>query len=134
NVYRDEVRHMVGRKLGDLHSAGDIAGRTVNIAGVVLSLRVQNTASGRMGIVTLADDSGRHEVVVFREVFDRHRHKLREDELLVMEVRGRQRYRNPDAEGEGNGGGDSTLRLEAVNILDLNEARNRYARGIRLTC
>jgi DNA polymerase-3 subunit alpha len=90
-----------------------------------------------MGIVTLADDTGRHEVVVFREVFDRHRHKLREDELLVIEVRGRQRYRSPEAEGEGgngNGGGDNSLRLEAQNILDLNEARNRYARGIRLTC
>ena len=137
NVYRDEVRRMVGKKLGELQTAGDLAGRTVSIAGVVLSVRVQNTASGRMGIVTLADDTGRHEVVVFREVFDRHRHKLREDELLVIEVRGRQRYRSPEAEGEGgngNGGGDNSLRLEAQNILDLNEARNRYARGIRLTC
>ena len=24
--------------------------------------------------------------------------------------------------------------MEALNILDLNEARNRYARGLRLTC
>ncbi|RPJ46543.1 MAG: DNA polymerase III subunit alpha [Betaproteobacteria bacterium] len=135
NVYRDEVRRMVGKKLGELQTAGDIAGRTVSIAGVVLSVRVQNTASGRMGIVLLADDTGKHEVVVFREVFDRHRHKLREDELLVIEVRGRQRYRNPEAEGEaGNGGGDNSLRLEAINILDLNEARNRYARSLRLTC
>jgi DNA polymerase-3 subunit alpha len=132
NVYRDEVRRMVGKKLGDLQTAGDIGGRTANVAGVVLSVRVQNTASGRMGIVTLADDTGKHEVVVFREVFDRHRHKLREDELLVIEVRGRQRYRNPDA--EDSGGGDNSLRLEAMDIMDLNEARNRYARGIRLTC
>ncbi|MBX9903719.1 MAG: DNA polymerase III subunit alpha [Burkholderiales bacterium] len=137
NVYRDEVRRMVGKKLGDLQTASDIGGRTANIAGVVLSVRVQNTASGRMGIVTLADDTGKHEVVVFREVFDRHRHKLREDELLVIEVRGRQRYRSPDAEdggGGGGGAGDNSLRLEAMDIMDLNEARNRYARGIRLTC
>ena len=132
NAYGDEVRRMVGKKLGDLQTASDIGGRTANIAGVVLSVRVQNTASGRMGIVTLADDTGKHEVVVFREVFDRHRHKLREDELLVIEVRGRQRYRNPDAEDAG--GGDNSLRLEAMDIMDLNEARNRYARGIRLTC
>ena len=137
NVYRDEVRRMVSKKLGDLQTASDIGGRTANIAGVVLSVRVQNTASGRMGIVTLADDTGKHEVVVFREVFDRHRHKLREDELLVIEVRGRQRYRSPEAEDSGNGGngaGDNSLRLEAMDIMDLNEARNRYARGIRLTC
>ncbi len=135
NVYRDEVRCMVAKRLGDLQTAGDLAGRNVTIAGVVLSLRVQNTASGRMGIVTLADDSGKHEVVVYREAFDRFRHKLREDELLLIEVRGRQRYRSAESEGEnGNGGGDNALRLEALNILDLNEARNRYARGIRLTC
>ena len=132
NIYRDEVRRMVSKKLAELQTASDIAGRTVSIAGVVLSLRVQNTASGRMGIVTLADDTGRHEVVVFREAFDRFRHKLREDELLVIEVRGRQRYRNPEQEAEN--GGDNTLRLEAMNVLDLNEARNRYARGIRLVC
>ncbi len=132
NVYRDEVRRMVSKKLGELQTASDIAGRTVSIAGVVLSVRVQNTASGRMGIVTLSDDTGKHEVVVFREAFDRFRHKLREDELLVIEVRGRQRYRNPEQEAEG--GGDNTLRLEAMNVLDLNEARNRYARGIRLVC
>ncbi|MGE0558121.1 MAG: DNA polymerase III subunit alpha [Burkholderiales bacterium] len=135
NVYRDEVRRMVGKRLGELQTASDIGGRTVSVAGVVLSVRVQNTASGRMGIVLLADDTGKHEVVVFREAFDRFRHKLREDELLVIEVRGRQRYRSAESEAEnGNGGGDNGLRLEAMNILDLNEARNRYARGIRLVC
>jgi hypothetical protein len=86
-----------------------------------------------MGIVLLADDTGKHEVVVFREAFDRFRHKLREDELLVMEIRGRQRYRSAEAESD-NGGGDNSLRLEALNVLDLNEARNRYARGIKLIC
>jgi DNA polymerase-3 subunit alpha len=88
-----------------------------------------------MGIVLLADDTGKHEIVVFREAFDRFRHKLREDELLVMEIRGKQRYRSAESEGENGGnGGDNSLRLEAVNVLDLNEARNRYARGIKLIC
>jgi len=134
NVYRDEVRRMVAKKIGELQSPSDLAGRNVTIAGVVLSVRVQNTASGRMGIVLLADDTGKHEVVVYREAFDRFRHKLREDELLLIEVRGRQRYRSAESEGENGNGGDNTLRLEAMNVLDLNEARNRYARGIRLVC
>ncbi len=134
NVYRDEVRRMVGRKLGELQTASDIAGRSVTVAGVVLSLRVQNTASGRMGIVLLSDDTGKHEIVVFREAFDRFRHKLREDELLVMEIRGRQRYRSAESESDNGNGADNSLRLEALNVLDLNEARNRYARGIRLIC
>ena len=134
NVYREEVRRMVSRKLGELQTASDIAGRSVTVAGVVLSVRVQNTASGRMGIVLLADDTGKHEIVVFREAFDRFRHKLREDELLVMEIRGRQRYRSAESESDNGNGADNSLRLEALNVLDLNEARNRYARGILLIC
>jgi len=94
---------------------------------------MQNTASGRMCVLHLADDSGRHEVVVFREAFERHRPKLREDELLVLEVRLRApRVRGANAESDA--GPDFGMRIEALNVLDLGEARNRFARGVRLIC
>ena len=132
NVYRDSVRQMVGKRLCELQTASDIGNRTLTIAGVVLSVRIQNSANGRMGIVLLADDTAKHEVVVYREAFERFRHKLRDDELLLIEVRGRQRYRNPDAAEDA--AADNGLRLEAQEILDWNEARNRYARRLQLRC
>ena len=80
DIYRDEVRRFIRTRLSDLGGAGgDYAGRTYWVAGVMLGSRVQTTASGRMGIIQLADDSGRFEIVAFREVFEKHRHKLRED-------------------------------------------------------
>jgi DNA polymerase-3 subunit alpha len=86
-----------------------------------------------MGVIQLADDSGRFEIVAFREVFEKHRQKLKEDELLVLEVRLRA-ARARVVNGEGDSGPDFGMRIEALNALDLAEARNRFARGVRITC
>ncbi len=134
DIYRDEVRRFIRTRLADLGSVGgDSAGRSCWVAGIVLGSRVQTTASGRMGVIQLADDSGRFEIVAFREVFEKHRHRLREDELLVLEVRLRA-ARMRAANGEGDAGQDYGVRIEAINIHDLAEARNRFARAVRLTC
>ncbi|HXV09884.1 MAG TPA: DNA polymerase III subunit alpha [Burkholderiales bacterium] len=134
DIYKDEVRRFIRTRLADLGSAGsDSAGRSYWVAGIVLGSRVQTTASGRMGVIQLADDSGRFEVVAFREVFEKHRHKLREDEPLVLEVRLRA-PRMRAAIGEGDAGQDYGVRIEAINVHDLGEARNRFARAVRLTC
>src|SRR5512134_1178326 len=135
NIYRDEVRRFVRTRLADLGAAGngDYAGRTHWVAGVVIGTRVQTTASGRMGVIQLADDSGRFEIVAFREVFEKHRPKLKEDELLVLEVRLRA-ARARVVNGESDSGPDFGMRIEALNVLDLAEARSRFARGVRITC
>jgi DNA polymerase-3 subunit alpha len=135
NIYRDEVARFIRTRIADLVSggSGDFAGRSHWIAGVVIGTRVQNSANGRMGIVQLADDTGRYEIVAFREVFEKHRHKLKDDELLVLEVRLRSaRMRGGGTEADG--GQEFGVRIEAVNILDLQEARTRFARGVRLVC
>ena len=134
DIYREEVRRFVRTRLADLANSGaDYSGRSYWVAGVVLGVRIQNTASGRMGVVHLADDTGRFEVVVFREAFEAHRHKLKEDELLVLEVRLRS-ARMRAGNGEAEAGADYGMRIEAVNALDLGEARNRFARAVRLVC
>jgi len=136
NIYRDEVRRFVPARLADLGASGngDYAGRTCWIAGVVLGTRVQTTASGRMGVIQLADDSGRFEIVAFREVFEKYRQKLKEDELLVLEVRLRMARARAAVNGETDAGPDFGMRIEALNVLDLAEARNRFARGVQITC
>jgi DNA polymerase-3 subunit alpha len=134
DTYKDEVRRFIRTRLADLGSVGgDYAGRSYWVAGIVLGFRVQTSAGGRMGVIQLADDSGRFEVVAFREVFEKHRHKLREDELLVLEVRLRA-PRMRAGNGEADAGQDYGVRIEAINIHDLAEARNRFACAVRLTC
>jgi len=136
NIYRDEVRRFVRTRLADLGASGngDYTGRGSWVAGVVLGTRVQTTASGRMGVIQLADDSGRFEIVAFREVFEKCRQKLKEDELVVLEVRLRAARMRAPVNGEGEPAPDFGMRIEALNVLDLAEARNRFARGVQITC
>jgi DNA polymerase-3 subunit alpha len=136
NIYRDEVRRFARTRIADLASLapGDYAGRTYWIAGVVMGARVQATSSGRLGVVMLADDTDSAEVIFFGETFDRFRPKIREDELLVLEVQLRARGASRSGNGEYDAAGEARASIRAVNALDLGEARNRFARGVRLTC
>jgi DNA polymerase-3 subunit alpha len=136
DIYRAEVRRFIPTRLAELGASGngDYAGRTYWVTGVVLGSRTQTTASGRMGVIRLGDDSGRFEIVAFREVFEKHRQKLKEDELLVLEVRLRAARARAAVIGEAEPGPDFGMRIEALNVLDLAEARNRFARGVRITC
>ena len=137
NIYRDEVRRFTRTRIGELASLspGDYAGRTYWVAGVVMGVRIQNTSSGRMGIITLADDSDSNEVIFFGEIFDKFRQKIREDELLVLEVQLRARGGGGRmVNGEYESGAEARASIRAVNALDLTEARNRFARGVRIVC
>src|SRR5207244_12404972 len=98
----------------------------VRIAGVVMTLRTQTSRRGKMGFVTLDDGKDTAEIVIYNETFDAHRHLLREDVLLVAEVRVQQRM---NEEGQVQG-----LRIVADAVYDLPAARRKFARGLKLRC
>ena len=98
----------------------------VLVAGIVTALRVQTGRRGKMAIVTLDDGKGRAEVLVYNETFDGVRGLLREDQLVIMEVRATQRM-SDDGELAG-------MRVIAENVYDLGTVRRRYAKGLRLAC
>ena len=92
------------------------------LAGVVHSLRTQMTRRGRMGVILLDDGNARVELTVFNELFEQHRHWLKEDQLLVAEGK----VAHDDFSG--------SLRISADKLYDLQSARSRFAKAIRLTC
>jgi DNA polymerase-3 subunit alpha len=98
----------------------------VMVAGIVTALRVQTGRRGKMAFVTLDDGKGRAEVLVYNETFDNVRTLLREDQLVVMEVKVSQRM-SEDGEAQG-------LRIIAENVLDLAALRRRFAKGLRIAC
>ena len=98
----------------------------VRIAGVVTTLRTQTSRRGKMAFVTLDDGADTAEMVIYNETFDAHRHLLREDMLLVAEVRVQQRM-NEDGQMQG-------LRIVADALYDLPAARRKFARGLKLCC
>ncbi len=129
--YREELRSLTGTSLAELEAKleqrpdeGENRGRgrqeTVRIAGLVVGVRVRNTNSGRMGVATLDDRSGRAELVLFNDDFNQYRERLEPDTLLV-------------AEGtvtlDDYAGG---VRMRARRVLTLDEARAQWARALCL--
>ena len=101
------------------HAAGEARARRrrVWIAGVVFSARVQMTRRGRMMVVMLDDGTAQVEISVFNELFEKHRDKLKEDALLVVQGK----VQRDDFTGG--------LRVSAEELLDLAGLRDDTPRG-----
>jgi DNA polymerase-3 subunit alpha len=117
-AHREEVAAFARTRLADIQPQG----QPVTVAGVVYAIRTTQTKRGRMAIVVLDDGTARVELPVFNELFEQHRAWLKEDQLLIVE--GKATF---DNFSQG-------LRLTADRLYDLNSARNRFARSMRLYC
>ena len=113
---------MVKTSLGNLVPRND----RVLVAGIVTTMRIQTGRRGKMAFVTLDDGRGRVELMVYNETLDGVRALLREDQLVVAEVRVMQRV-SDDGEVQG-------MRVIAEAIYDLEAFRKRWAKGLRLAC
>ncbi len=116
SVFERELKGFPRTPLAKLASAGDRAW----IAGVVSSARVQMTRRGRMMTVLLDDGSAQVEISVFNEQFEKHRDKLKEDRLLVVQGKVQR--------DEFIGG----LRVTADELLDLASLRARFGARLRI--
>ncbi|SPJ18279.1 DNA polymerase III subunit alpha [Burkholderiales bacterium] len=105
--FESEARRIAPTRLADLKQARE----SVRVAGIVVSVRQQNTRRGRMCAVLIDDASAQLEVAVFAELFDRRRAFLKEDQLIF--VTGRARFDEFS----------QRLALSADDVMDLAEAR-----------
>ncbi|MEM7207131.1 MAG: DNA polymerase III subunit alpha [Pseudomonadota bacterium] len=129
--YRDELAGFTnGRILDQCEKveSGSSGGRrrkkdieTVT-AGLVVAIRSKNLSSGgKMGFVTLDDRSARLDVVIGPELFEASAGIIQKDAVLV--VGGELGY------DDFSGG----YRVRANSILDINNARARYARCLEVS-
>ena len=129
--YRDELRGLTGTTLQGLADqlerrpdSGNGRRRrqeTTRIAGLVVGIRLRNTQNGRMAVVTLDDQTGRAEVVLFNEDYRTHQEHLVADTLIVVE--------GTVALDDYAGG----VRMRAQRVLTLDEARAEWARVLELS-
>ncbi|MBS0003308.1 MAG: DNA polymerase III subunit alpha [Thioalkalivibrio sp.] len=129
--YREELRCLTGTTLQAL--AAQLESRpdngqsrrrrqdTARIAGLVVGIRLRNTQNGRMAIVTLDDQTGRAEVVLFNEDYRQYQEHLCADTLIVVE--------GTVALDDYAGG----IRMRAQRVLTLDEARAEWARVLDLS-
>lgn len=115
--YQDELRVLVKRRIADLQPE-----RTPQrVAGLVVDVRLRKTKSGKnIASVLLDDRSGRIEVTVFADEYERARDKLVVDRVLVMEgTVSQDEYRNG-------------LGMRVSQIRDLLDMRNEQARYLQI--
>ncbi len=115
--YERELAHVASTRLGNLQ--GD-RNRSCTVAGLVVALQIRQTARGAMAFVTLDDRTGRVELKLFNEAYQRFRTLLERDRVLVAV--------GPVAVDEYSG----ALAMTVDELLDLDQTRSRYARALVL--
>jgi len=119
-TYESELRGFAPTRLDQVSAQSN----TVMLAGIVVSQRIQMTRRGRMGVLVLDDSYARLELTVFNELYEQHRHWLKEDALIVVEGKV-SKSQFDDSEN---------LRISAEALYDLQSARSKFARALKITC
>ncbi|WP_425891897.1 DNA polymerase III subunit alpha [Aeromonas veronii] len=120
NQYSCELRRYTSGRLCDLHPTSRDTVTTA--AGLVIAARSMVTKRGnKMGIFTLDDRSGRLDVTLFSEALEKYEELMQKDRILV--VSGQVSF------DDFSGG----LKMSARELLDINDARERFARAIRIS-
>jgi DNA polymerase-3 subunit alpha len=110
--YAEELEHMISAPIAELRPTYD---RALVVAGLVVGMRTMQTRRGdRMAFVTLDDRTGRLELAVFSELFERHRDLLVKDTLLVV--------KGQVAVDEYTGG----FKMSAEEIYNIDHARAAF--------
>jgi len=116
--FAEELAHFT-TPISNLRPARD---KIVTVAGYVTAMRVVQTKSGgRIAFLTLDDRSAHIDLGVFTDIYENVRQYLVKDKLLIVEAEV-----GVDDFTEQN-------KLVAKKIYDLNQAREKYARHVRLS-
>ena len=115
DAWRDEVRRIVPMQLARLEPQRDLQW----MCGVLAGVRTMMTRRGKMVFAVLDDGTAQVEISVFNELYEKHRNRLREDQLIIVQGQGR----NDDYSGG--------MRIVADQLYDLQLARAR-AKSLRV--
>lgn len=117
--YGAEVSEFVHTKLKDLQPKKNR--EATFMAGIIHSLRTQQTKRGRMAFITLDDGTAQVEVAVYNELLVENRGLVKEDELLIIKGQ----IRKDDYTGG--------IRVSADQMFDLAAARSQFAKRLKLS-
>ncbi len=114
--YLPELEQFITSRIVDIKPTRN---QSIIIAGLIVAMSTRNSKrGGKLAFVTLDDRSGRIELVVFPEDYERHRELLVKDRLLIVEG---------DVSIDDYSGG---YRISAREIYDMERARSRFAKRL----
>ena len=118
DAYQEDIQRLTDCDL----AAAEESDSLQLVAGLVGAYRVMKTRRGKkMAYVTLADAKASLDVVVFPDLFESSRDKLKKDALLVI--------KGQIEKDEYSGG----LKMVAEQIMEYHEARMAYASRLEIT-
>ncbi len=127
--FRDELVQMTGKRLSDYIDAleskkvtGGKYGQEQDVlaAGLITSLRVKNTRSGKMAFIVLDDRSARVDVMIRPEDYQKYSALVGRDRLLVVQG------------GMGLDDFSGGYRIRARQLYDLDQARAAFGKGLEI--
>ena len=116
-----EVRKMCGFFISELETET----HSQRVAGMLMQLNVRSGKKGRFAFATIDDSSGRLEISIWADIFDRHRNILKKGQLIVIEG-------IVEKDKFSIAGEKLTYKMVADRILTFDEARNEYMKHIRI--
>ena len=119
---KKEVRKMCGFFISELETET----HSQRVAGMLMHLNVRPGRKGRFAFATIDDSSGRLEISIWADIFDRHRGILKKGQLIVIEGM-------VEKDNYPLGAEKPTFKMVADRILTFDEARNEYLKHIRIS-
>lgn len=114
--YAAELKAITGSTIAELKPNDE---KSVMVGGLVAGLRTMNTKRGdRMAFITLDDKTGRIDVVMFGDMYQRYRERIIKDALVVIEGR--------VAVDDYSGG----FKMTAEGLYNIDEARAAFAKRL----
>ncbi|MCV6623814.1 MAG: DNA polymerase III subunit alpha [Cellvibrionaceae bacterium] len=115
--YHAEMKHLVSSRISDLRADKE----SQQVGGLVVDMRVMKTKKGAsMAIVSLDDRTGRIDVAIFPEAFEKFKDLLAKDNLLILTGK--------VSHDDYSGG----LKMSTDAVSSLTQARQQRARGLKL--
>lgn len=119
NRYLNELANFTTCRIAELNPSEH---KNARIAGIITSVRVRQTKRGdRIGIFTLDDGTNTIDGVCFSEPFQKYRHLLVEDQLVIV-----------DGEISIDDFSNSP-RIVARDLATIDQVRSKLAKGLRIS-
>ena len=120
--YKKDIERMCGTTISDL----ELETGSQRIAGVLMHLNVRQGKRGRFAFATIDDSSGKLDISIWNEVFDRYRNAMKKGQLIVVEgVIERDDYlSSPET---------TKYKMSAERILSFDQARQEYLKHIKVS-
>ena len=116
--HEEELSHIITQRMNRLSSDKD---KMVTLAGLLVSMRVVKTHTGKpLAILVLDDRTGRLEMTLFAETYEKYRHLLEKDAILVVQ--------GTVTDDDYTGG----LRMNTEELWNLDGARAAYMKRLTL--